>query len=453
MAFFVLEYTHPTPKSEQYLSRYLSSVKPKDNTTDISRYINQQFYSSKPIMTSNSEALVFAGRLLCRDHNRLTCLVCLHSINSIDGFMPTPEISRFPCPESAHSVEPRFELFKPHNISLYGLHQGLSPQQREHSNADRRIPQLVFPEEGDNRFDCESCGLTYYTEGGPGYADIHPSHVSADGKRYVTVAVEPITFGRHLDKIDCITKFWFSSQNHELNSTYVCSSRPDFGTVDWNLENAQISALVVLFEIVEDKVIPHRQKLIDDAVYTNSEYFAGQSWRFQLIVYTMLSPATLDVLLRAHKLQYSRKRKAFVERNALGLVSKKYPVTEERQRQIVYFIRMIKRLAELGIQVFWHRLDPSNTYKKARKAFMDQPSQLPKPQGKMKAQADVDLELNESQEEEEDLVESDALVEELLAGDSPEALPAHEDLDAVEQGRSLDDLDNLFHSRNDLHFG
>ncbi|KAI0161175.1 hypothetical protein GGR52DRAFT_163580 [Hypoxylon sp. FL1284] len=387
----------------------------------------------------------FTGRLYCRHHNRLACSVCLHSINSIDGFVPNPESSRFTCPESAHSVEPLYELFEPY-VAARGFHHGLSPQQRETHKADNHEPQIAFNDLGGNFLRCDLCALTYFMEGGPGYADTHPSHVSADGKRYLIATVEPFKFERKLHKLGCTANFWFGGRNPKLSSSYECFVRPDSGTADWNLDNAGISAIVQLLRVVESRVIPHRKMLVKDVVYTNSEYFAGQAWRFQLVVCTMMNPATLDLLLRAHKLKYSQKRKAFVEKNALGLVSKKYPVTEERRRQIVYFIHMIKRLASYGIQVFWHSVDPSDVYEHARKTFMDDPSQLPRPQNVdfTQAQDIFDFEPKEARVvAEEDLVE----------GDSLEAMPVRDSLNAVEQrGRSLSQLDYLYSHPNTFHF-
>ncbi|XXG98407.1 hypothetical protein Hte_004730 [Hypoxylon texense] len=397
-------------------------------------------------MSSPSEA--FAGRMYCIDHNRLTCSVCLHSINSVEGFIPTPDSDpRFPCPESAHSVEPVFEYFKP-TISSCGYHSGLSPQQRQMYKADDREPQLAFNKVAGKFIDCKQCGLTYYMQGGLGYADIHPSHVSADGKRYVVTTVEPSKFERQLDRLLCDVHFWFGHDNPKLNSNYECAVRPDYGTVDWNIDNAQISAIVQLFQLIECRVIPYRRKLIEDNIYTNSEYFAGQSWRFQLVVCTMLSQDTLDLLLRVHKLKYSKSRKAFVERNALGIISKKYPMTEERRHQIVYFLRMVKYLAnEYGIQVFWYRVEPSETFLAARKAFMDEPSQMPRvSSGEIfqEYQRGVDLDPNEARY----VVEGD-----LLEGDSMDALSAHEGFGAVEQpGGGLDDHDYFSSHPDTFHF-
>lgn len=273
--------------------------------------------------------------------------------------------------------------------------------------------------------------------GGPGYGDIHPSHVSADGKRYVIVTVEPYNFERQLDKIKCSVHFWFG-QNPKINRSYKCSAKPDHGTVDWNIDNTQIAALVQLFFTIEHKILPYRKKQIEDVIYTNSEYFAGQSCRFQLVVCTMLSQDTLDLLLRVNKLKYSKSRKAFVERNSLGIVNKKYPVTEERRHQIVYFIRMIKQLANSGIQVLWHRVAPSKNFLAAREAFMDEPSQMSRAQSaiRLETRRGVDLEPNEAYDEDEG---------DLLEGDSLDALPPHDGFDAVEQeGGNLDDPDYLY---------
>ncbi|KAI6085341.1 hypothetical protein F4821DRAFT_279303 [Hypoxylon rubiginosum] len=372
----------------------------------------------------------FMGRLYCPDHGRLTCSVCLHSINSVNGFIPTPDSSSvFTCAESAHSVEPTFERFKP-TYAFFGFHDGLSPDERKKYKTDNKNPQIAFKEVETPIHDCRECGLMYWKQGGPGYADIHPSHVAGDGNRYIVAFVEPFKFERRLDKVVCTANFWSSVENTKLARVYEVFSRPDDGTADWNLDNVQISALVQLLHMVEQVIIPHRKKLIEDFVYANSEYFIGKSRRFQLIVVTTMSEDCLDLLLRAHKLKYSKSRKAFIERNALGLVSKKYTVTDERRRQIVYFLRMVKKLAVDGIEVLWSSGKPDERFYEARRVFLNQPSTLTKPQNvfPQETKCGVELEPNETQ---------DVADEDLLEDDSLDALPPREGFDAVEYSHNV----------------
>ncbi|KAI1763621.1 hypothetical protein GGR53DRAFT_467146 [Hypoxylon sp. FL1150] len=376
---------------------------------------------------ASSNVEPFTGQLYCRDHGRLTCLVCLHSVNSISGLIPPPNLRYFACGESAHSVQPIFELFDT-TPQFRGFQGGLSAQKRRECKTDHKLPQIAI-EDLAHCFDCKLCGLAYATQGGPGYADIHPSHVSEDGKRYILIDVLPFKFRRKLDKLVCSVQFLSSAENSKLAKDYEVFSRPDDGTVDWNLDNLQISALVQLRHMVEHVIIPQRKKVVKGFIYTNSRYFEGQSWRFQLVVYTSISQDCLDLLLRVHKLKYSQSRQAFVERNALGLVTKKYPVTEERRRQIVYFLQMVKKLAvEYGIQILWSREEPTEEFKEARRVFLHEPSTLQRAIAQ-EAQRGLALNPNEARY----VVDGD-----LLEGDSLEALPPREGFDAVvQQGEDL----------------
>ncbi|KAI2472991.1 hypothetical protein F4781DRAFT_427750 [Annulohypoxylon bovei var. microspora] len=380
----------------------------------------------------------FQGQLHCEKHHLLTCLVCLHSINSVKGgFIPLPEpASRIPCPEQAHSVEPVFEIFRP-AARLRGFHDGLSPEDRKKHAADRSTPQ-----DGSNirsqYLKCWECELTYLFSAGNEKPAPHPSHVGSDGQRYIMVTARPFKFSRSLNRIECSAAFYFASPSR-TDAAYDCASKPDSGSVYWNLDNAEIAALVQLLHHVEDELIPHRKKLVEGYVFTNSEYFAGQAWRFQLVVFTSLDREILNFLLRAHQLQYSQKRKAFVERNALGLVTMQYPITEERRYQAVSFIRMVKRLASQGIRVHWSHIKQDKTYIDARERFLHQPPQ----KGDFRDVGGVWVPNNAKGNVEENNVRD------LLASDSFENLPSHEGYEAVERespriGSSDGAFDNFY---------
>ncbi|OTA63560.1 hypothetical protein K449DRAFT_421666 [Hypoxylon sp. EC38] len=335
-------------------------------------------------------------RVWCRRHGRTTCEDCLHSIiRDEDGSIPDPiNDARIPYPESGHSVEPRFELVTNASNKSLGFD-------------GRRVIEEVY------QYSCGNCQLVYWDDGGTSNRGAHPSHICSNGQRYIQAWVRPMKFSRESGKIECSAYFIFDHIS-KMNATYKCMSKSDYGTADWNLENSEIAALTQLLTYVEDKLIPYRKQLTNDYLFTNSEYFASQAWRFQLIVLTSLNPAALDLLLRAHKLKYSARRKAFVEKNALGIVTSKIPVTEERWYQMASFVRKVKNLAALGIPVYWHPMEPDKRYEAARAGFMNEPPTLPAPQSEV-------LE-DYPDPEEEDLIE----------GDSFDNFPSHEGFEAVE---------------------
>ncbi|KAI1458057.1 hypothetical protein F4805DRAFT_426403 [Annulohypoxylon moriforme] len=311
-------------------------------------------------------------RLFCEKHSRLTCHQCLHSMNSVkDGFIPVPQLmSRIPCPEQAHSVEPVFGSFRL-TAALEGFHEGLSPEDRQ-----KYMTDLAEPQDGsdfqDRFVDCVRCGLTYISTGGR-VPHSHPSHVALDGQRYICTTVEPVSFSRSFNKIQCEANFMFSYSTSKMNAAFACMAKSDSGSGTWNLDNAEIAVLVQLLRHVENEIIPYRKSLIEKQLYTNSDYFAGQASRFNLLVFTAIDKDLLRFLLRAHQFQYSAKRKAFVERNSLGIIYKRYPITEERHYQVVSFVGMINRLASLGIRVYWQHVHPDEEYIAAKQGFMHDP--------------------------------------------------------------------------------
>lgn len=371
------------------------------------------------------------GRLYCEEHGLVTCLICLHSINCGDrGFTPDPHSNeRFPCQRSAHRVQPSFKRFYL-TPELLGFRGGLSPEDRRNlkARANTSESQDIIHNPGT---DCTKCGLTYLSGGGSALTKC-PSHIMPNGQRYIIVQVEPYKYWRRHEKIECSAVFRFFGPKPELNPewtqnpVWTCKSKSDFGTADWNLDNVEIAVLRQLFFFVEKIIIPYRRKLVHDVVYTNSSYFTGQAWRFQLVVATKLRPSVLDFLLRADELKYSPKRKAFVERNRLGFVTKKYPVTEERRYQTVHFIRCIKHLAsEWGIRIHWISIPLTDENEAARAAFSNQPLVFPPAQSGalLDDQEHEEVKPNEMQDKVED---------DLLEGDSLDYLPNHDGYEAVE---------------------
>ncbi|KAI1802852.1 hypothetical protein F4811DRAFT_372881 [Daldinia bambusicola] len=357
---------------------------------------------------------VSEARLYCPQHKLLTCKVCLHSINiGNHGILPK-DTTGFPCAESAHSVEPRFELAQK-GVADLGYVDGLHPDQR-YKMVNPEVP--AFINRGHLYYDCEACGLTYAAGGGPGSFGAHPSHICSDGERYVIAVLRPKKFLRATNKIECQAHFNFGHES-PMNTSYQCVTKSDAGTIDWNLDNVEIAALTRLLHHVIDVVIPHRKTLVNDYIYTNSAYFAGQAQRFQLIVVTSLKEPLLHFLGKVIGLKYSSKRKAYIERNKLGFVSKKHPATEERRYQISSFIRMIKHLAAEGIQVHWWP-GQAESLKVARKTFWTEPYAAG-----MDPPADV---LSSDEIEPNDEVAEDDLV----AGDSLVGLPDHREFQDVE---------------------
>ncbi|XDG09419.1 hypothetical protein ABKA04_009034 [Annulohypoxylon sp. FPYF3050] len=231
-----------------------------------------------------------------------------------------------------------------------GFHQGLNPEDQK-----KLLTDLSVPQDG-RRLDsymaaCGYCGLDYINTGGQSKS--HPSHAGANGQRYFLATIRPYEYARSGDKFTCTADFLFSHFDSKINIAFECLSKADSSPTEWNLDNAEIAAMVKFMRYVEDVVIPHRKNIVYKTLYTNSDYFAGQAWRFNLLVHTTINREVYDFLLVAHRLEYSAKRKAFVKRNAFNIVTKTYPVTEERRFHTVGFIKMNQRLALLGIRVYW----------------------------------------------------------------------------------------------------
>ncbi|KAI6085340.1 hypothetical protein F4821DRAFT_150749 [Hypoxylon rubiginosum] len=242
-----------------------------------------------------------------------------------------------PCPETAHSVAPLFKQFE------------LIPEMFGPGEETRAWKEQVI-----KCFFCKDCKLSYIMGSDSSIKATCPSHVLQNRQRYVAITVTPLRFYHRIDieRVECSAALTLGPSGHRVNAQFNCFSRPDPGDADGNLDNMEIAAIIKALEAVEERMIPHRQRVTEKAVYTNSSYFAGQAWRFQLVLMTPTDPNILSFLIEAHKLQYSFKRKAFVERNSRGSVTKKYPVTEERRYQVASFIRSVKRLASVfGIQV------------------------------------------------------------------------------------------------------
>ncbi|KAI1482037.1 hypothetical protein F4774DRAFT_352645 [Daldinia eschscholtzii] len=363
------------------------------------------------------------SKLYCPQHRLLTCKTCLHSVNLGNHGTIPKDISGFPCPESAHSVEARFELARK-GIADLGYVDGLHPDER-YKLANPDVPKFI--NDGRLYYDCEACGLTYAAGGGPGSFGAHPSHICSDGERYVIAVLRPKLFRRATEKIECHAHFNFGHES-KMNVSYICVAKSDDGTIDWNLDNVEIAALTRLLHHVVDVVIPYRARLVNDHIYTNSAYFAGQARRFQLVVVTPLSEPLLHFLGKVIGLKYSAKRKAYVEKGKLGIKTKRYPATEERRYQISSFIRMIKHLAAEGIQVHWWP-GQAGTIRSARKAFLNKPyvPVMPPP---------VNTFTPEIVEQGDEVPE-----DELVAGDSLEGLPDHHEFQDVEYAMSLDGED------------
>lgn len=364
--------------------------------------------------------------LHCRDHGLLTCLICLHSINSKAGGL-APIEAPIPCPESAHSVAPLFEgnHLSIRNISRLGFQDGLSPEDRIKYRHTAHL-QVGGKDFHRTFFYCPHCQLSYLAGGGPGMYASHPSHIGPDGQRYLKIVVFPWQFLRKSERIACTSTFVYG-HNSDMNISYECAPNTDYGTAGWNLDNALIATLIMLLRDVEHRIIPLRKRLVEPVVYTNSEYFAGQAWRFRLIVIAPLRPELLNFLLMANSMKYSHKHRAYVERNGLGITIARWPVTEERRYQTVTFIRMVKSLAERGIDVQWKCVEPDEVTSQAMASFMNQPYNS--------AQEVVDDSLGAANEEQDALEE-----EELLEGDSSQYISDHHDYEAIERTTpSMDD--------------
>ncbi|KAF3061314.1 hypothetical protein GL218_04229 [Daldinia childiae] len=370
-----------------------------------------------------------ASRLYCPQHKLLTCKVCLHSVNVTNYGRIPKDTTELSCPESAHNVEPRFELISKGVVDL-GYLDGLRPEERN-KLAYLKIPKMV--NEGRPYYDCEACGLTWAAGGGPGSFGVHPSHVCPDRERYLIAVVRPTNFVRGLEQIECHAYFNFGHDS-PMNINYKCMAKSDLGTADWNLDNAHLAALTRMLHHVSAKVLPYRKKLVHEHIYTNSAYFAGQAQRFQLLLVTSLNQNLLHFLGKVHDLKYSAKRKAYVEKNRLGIVVKKYPATAERRYQISSFIQMIKHLAADGIQVHWipGKVDASAD---AREAFMDEPSVLTPPAPPKEPNPPFASEAVDSGDEmtEDELVDADSL----------DGIPDHEDYQDIEYTLDPEEDDDI----------
>ncbi|KAI1386515.1 uncharacterized protein F4822DRAFT_319195 [Hypoxylon trugodes] len=376
----------------------------------------------------------FQGRLYCMPHHRLTCWECLHSINAgISGHIPNPETqSGIRCKQSAFIVEPKFEMF--HNTSaILGFHCGLSPEDQV-KLADHMLPQ--FHTEFNNQ-PCEDCRLCYFSPGGQ--LTTHPSHICTNMERYVQVAIRPYKFSRTSNQIECSATFFFGEfyPASPMTASYVSKSKPDECSMDWNLDNAEIASVVECLRHVEKKLVPYRKSLVKDYLYTNSEYFAGKSWRFQLVVYTQLNEHVLKTLLEAHKLKFSKSRKAYIDRNTIGLAKKVFPASEERRYRISSFIYRINKLALLGIQVFFVHTERDPDHIKARRSFWEQPKGQVFPQA-----AFNESEYNDDQGQyDEELREDD-----LLDGDDLRDPTGHAGFESVETSTHHQSGGNIFDS-------
>ncbi|KAI0594978.1 hypothetical protein F4775DRAFT_605556 [Biscogniauxia sp. FL1348] len=315
--------------------------------------------------------------VFCTRHGFPTCHICLHSINTNHY----GDILTFsPGSESHHKVDPLFDGVMKPIYNLIGSRDGLGPAVEKADIKDRSAHELFDMNldikgttvAGLPYYYCSKCELAYLAGGGPGRYQAHPSHINYDNRRYIIAGAFPEKYNRSLNKISCKAAYLFGGDNSSYNAVYEIKVGSDNGSVEWNLDNADISALTGFLAYVEKYIIPKRKALVREVVHTNSSYFAGQAWRFQLVVITSLNPKLLKLLLKAHKLKYSKKRGAFIERK-LGIVTKKYPASEERRAQISWFVDSVKHLADLGIQIYWRSVIPSAETTEARKAFRNQP--------------------------------------------------------------------------------
>ncbi|KAI8957662.1 hypothetical protein F5Y11DRAFT_363473 [Daldinia sp. FL1419] len=305
----------------------------------------------------------------CRAHGFSTCYVCLHSINvGRDGTIPDYPLEHkyIETVQHKHIVEPKFEKMRV-SIADRGYQDGIHPNSRD--DKAKKLPIAI--NNGARYYECEKCRLRYLAGGGPGSYGAHPSHVWPDNQRYVTAVGRAIKFARTLLGIECLANFDFG-YNSPMNVNYKCTVKPDEGTVDWNLDNAELATLTRLLHHVADKVVPYRKQLVNGHVRTNSEHFALQARRFHLVLCTFLDPYILDLISRAQTLKYSTKKKAYYENNRFGVAKRKWAATEERRYWISNFIQMIKKLAAEGIQVSW-LYTRSDTSDAARRAFREQP--------------------------------------------------------------------------------
>ncbi|OTB08248.1 hypothetical protein M426DRAFT_8055 [Hypoxylon sp. CI-4A] len=374
-----------------------------------------------------SRQQVFGGRLYCKEHGRLTCLVCLHSINALpDGSIPDPARDQIPCSRLEHRIEPTFSRFEI-TLERRGYTIGLSPADRNKYETDQvykiTVPQISRSELYYFR-DCAKCGLHHFT-GGNRESAIHPSHITPDGQRYFAFEVHPFEISRAFSKIKFTSEFYFRAES-KLNAGYTVEVSPDDGSSDWNIENGLIASTAEGLRYVAKTIVPYWEKVVQDFLYTNSEYFARRAKRFALVVVVPFSRSTLDLLLEAHKLKYDYKRKAYVKKNALGFTRARYPATEERRYQVSNLIRRVRELGLMGIEVHWYRCEIVEDFRAARAKFLNKPY-IRKASDGLQPMVTQEVPQDDIAEDEGDLID----------GDSFDRLPSHDDFVAVRSEASL----------------
>ncbi|KAI5868406.1 hypothetical protein GGS23DRAFT_545314 [Durotheca rogersii] len=303
--------------------------------------------------------------LVCERHGLWSCLVCLHHIDL--GGQETPYhpdyVSWIPCSESDRGVEPLFEKFVPDDE--LDAHSGGRKTNRGVAGSKSRRPMTAGY--------CSKCGFSWMASDEL-LTTTHPSHICADGHRYMTIIVDVASYKRKLGDISCEAVFLFGPEPCELRFRYEVVTPSDDGTADWNLDNSQIASLWELMLLVKKCVMPDRAQQVREVVFTNSAHFAHRAAAFRLLVAAHIDPALLKFLLKAHKLKYSRARRAFVQ-TRMGFVTRKYPTTPIRRFHVARFVICVMELAAAGVQVFWVPCRPSSHEKAARAAFMDDPYQ------------------------------------------------------------------------------
>ncbi|KAI1650632.1 uncharacterized protein F4817DRAFT_368043 [Daldinia loculata] len=356
------------------------------------------------------------SRLYCEKHMLMTCKVCLHSVNvANDGTIPK-NASGLPRLHGVYVVRPRFQLAHTHDIDRLGYVDGLYPDK------ERKLPRIDLLKainNGHPYYDCNACGLTFLAGGGPGSFAAHPSHVCSDGQRYLIARLSVSKFTCDSGKTVCHGSFFFGHKSPS-NVHYQCIGKIDTRSAEWNLDNSELGTLIELLLHVEKDIFPHRRDLVDEHVYTNSAYFAGQARRFQLIVITTLSETLLNFLDKVQTLKYSQKRQAYYEKNRFGVVKRMYPATEERRRLISKFIAGLKSLAKLGIPVHWC---PGSKSMYEKRVFLNESYVLPPALNESQNDPPAEKDVEPGEDVDED---------ELIEGDSLEGIPDHDQCQNVE---------------------
>ncbi|KAI1657948.1 hypothetical protein F4813DRAFT_389211 [Daldinia decipiens] len=356
------------------------------------------------------------SRLYCEKHMLMTCKICLHSVNvASDGTIPKNATDLFR-PDGIYAVEPQFQLAHTLDIDRLGYIDGLHPDK------ERKLPHIDLLKainNGSPYYDCNSCGLTYLAGGGPGSFAAHPSHVCSDGERYLIARLSASKFTCDSKKTVWHGSFHFGDKS-PLNAHYQCIGKIDSRSAEWNLDNSELGTLTQLLTSVEKEVFPHRRKLVDEHVYTNSAYFAGRARRFQLIVITTLSKTLLSFLGRVQTLKYSPKKQAYYENNRFGIVKRMYPTTEERRRLTAKLFAGLKRLAKLGIQVHW---SPGTKSMYKKRVFLNEPHVVPPVLNESQNDPPAEKDVEPGEDVEED---------ELIEGDSLEGIPDQDQFQNIE---------------------